>query len=244
MKLFASKKDRIANERMEDPSIGIPPGDLDHPSERLRRERFMFSTVICCLTAFSSIVVIDDMRLRDRLDNQRPQFWFYSFDDLANRTINLTHGEITRDEETQIFINTLSEYVTKRESIDHVTDKSRDEWLKIFTDKHWFKAYDDHMNPLKNPRSIRTFYRKEGLTRSIHNVTVSPQPDKPNEFYIRYETADYNATEEISGSRKRWQIDVTVRRDPRDGLTAHEAALNPLNIKVMNYVPMPVPDSE
>ncbi|MCZ4283107.1 type IV secretion system protein [Kiloniella laminariae] len=214
------------------------PGSDHHPYERLMRTNKAQMAFIFLLLTYSGILT--PLSIIAYKEGGKTEVIALTFDDSVSQYVNLSRGYLDRSAEQQIIVNSLKQYLVWRETIDHTTAKSRDEKIKIFTDPSWFNGtYVKMIDPKNNPNSPRKTYHDAGMTRDIQDVVISQAPEQPNTYFARFTAIDRMGMQEIR--RQQWLMTIVAARNtgpvPQD-----EAALNPLGLKVYNYIPKELPN--
>ncbi|MGD9605536.1 MAG: VirB8/TrbF family protein [Bacilli bacterium] len=156
---------------------------------------------------------------------------FVTFNKEDQQLVRLIPEGIDKTTLEQLTENYLREYVRKRETINHVDDKERGQWLGFFTDPEWFEYYRNLMS-FSNPDSPILKYAKEGLTREATVISIMPLPDLKNGYQVEFFTIDRRGGYEVN--RKEYIATFTIYYQEIESNT-EIAAINPIGLTVANY---------
>ena len=125
----------------------------------------------------------------------------------------------------------LRDYIAKRETINHVDEAERYQWVRAFTDPDWFRFWQSQIAPTSEKSPLVRF-RKEGMTREVIVTSLLPLPGVKHGYRAEFTTIDRRAGQEVQ--RGAWIAQFLAYRQSIAG-NPEIAEYNPLGITVANY---------
>lgn len=153
------------------------------------------------------------------------------FGDPADKVTFLYPGQVTGTDREFMVRTTIKDYVIKRETINHVDETDRDNWLRLHTDPGWWKVYLDFINP-NNPKNVRAEFAKALSTRDIQVLYVTPTAPGSSNYQAIFVTLDRRNG--VLLKRQEWIATMSVSQQ---GMIYHgqDYEQNPLGIIIGAY---------
>jgi type IV secretory pathway component VirB8 len=155
-----------------------------------------------------------------------------TFDDDDHQLVTVRPGAITMSDREILTEKYLKQYIRHRETIDHTTEISRFEKVRLFTEPEWYAVWFDQVDP-RDKQSAISRYARDGLSREIRNITVAPIAGQQNTYQAEFLAIDRLGHKEVRS--KKWFVSLVAA--PL-ALTGDREAIdaNPLGLTVYQYI--------
>ena len=169
---------------------------------------------------------------------ERVQVQFVQFDSAQRMMVRMFDDLQDKGIRQQLTEGYLSQYVIDRETIDHTTETTRFERVRMFTDEQYFDLFRNEMTINNKNSPLVRFSNAPGgpVTREVFITGIVPVAGSEDTYLIDYMTVDRQAGQEIA--RANWQVSLRfMYRQVVGG--ADEIRVNPIGLTVGPYAPRP-----
>lgn len=169
---------------------------------------------------------------------ERVQVQFVQFDSAQRMMVRMFDDLQDKGIRQQLTEGYLSQYVADRETIDHATETTRFERVRMFTDEQYFDLFRNEMTINNKNSPLVRFANAPGgpVTREVFITGLVPVAGSEDTYLIDYMTVDRQAGQEIA--RANWQVSLRFMYRQIVG-GADEVKANPIGLTVGPYAPRP-----
>lgn len=169
---------------------------------------------------------------------ERVQVQFVQFDSAERMMVRMFNDLQDKGVRQQLTEGYLTQYVIDRETIDHATETSRFERVRMFTDGDYFGLFRDEMTLSNKNSPLVRFANAPGgpVAREVFITGIVPVAGSEDTYLIDYMTVDRQAKQEIS--RANWQVSLRFMYRQMVG-GPDEVRINPIGLTVGPYAPRP-----